>query len=254
MKAFDPYVFIHTGLIIRLLRHSKGFSIKAIIEEANRLKEDLNEAGFSVSTKGLLDLQEFIKKFRSESNKEREINPSEIYKLSEIMNVVEPMVFAESQTKRVYVLTERRFSLDCLLYHPEKMFKDSVFKKLPTLARFDLIEGFICILLARSTAAAFHILRATEAILRSYYFMKVKRGREKKPMWGNMLTGLRSKRKKDEKLLNRLEYMKDSYRNPTTHPEAVYNLEEAQDLLGLCIDVINSMAEELPEPTEESAP
>ncbi len=253
MKAFSPYAFIHTGLIIRLLRHSKGFAIKAIIEEANRLAENLNEAGFLVSIEGLDDLQKFSNKLKSDSNIERQINENEIYELSEIMNVVEKMVFAESQTKRVYVLTERRFSLDCLLNHPERMFKTGVFMKLPALARFDLVQGFICILLAMSTAAAFHILRATEGILRSYYFIKVKRGREKNPLWGNMLKELLAKKKPNEKLLNRLQYIKDTCRNPTSHPEAVYSLEEAQDLLGICIDVINSMSDELPEPTEKSA-
>jgi hypothetical protein len=253
MKAFSPYAFIHIGLIIRLLRHSKGFTIKAIIEEASRLAKNLNEAGFLVSIEGLDDLQGFINKLESDSNIERQIIESEIYELSEIMNVVEKMVFAESQTKKVYVLTERRFSLDCLLYHPERMFKKDVFKKLPKLARIDLVEGFICILLSMSTAAAFHILRATEGILRSYYIIKVKRGREKQPLWGNMLKGLQAKKKQNENLLNRLQYIKDTYRNPTSHPEAVYSLEEAQDLLGICIDVINSMADELPELTEKSA-
>jgi len=65
-------------------------------------------------------------------------------------------------------------------------------------------------------------------------------------MWGNMIIGLNKRRDRKVGLLKRLEYIKDSFRNPTSHPEATYNIEGAQDLLGLCIDVINSMGDELP--------
>jgi hypothetical protein len=66
-------------------------------------------------------------------------------------------------------------------------------------------------------------------------------------MWGNMVQHLKSKRDKDESLLQRLDYIRNTYRNPTSHPEARYNLEQAKDLLGLCIEVINSMGKILPE-------
>ena len=56
MKALTPTSFIHTGLIIRLLRQSEGFSIKDIIGEANKLKDNLKEAGYLVSSEGLFDL------------------------------------------------------------------------------------------------------------------------------------------------------------------------------------------------------
>lgn len=246
MEALRPYPFIHTGLIIRLLRHSQEFQIKDIIGESRKLNNNLTEAGFLVSAQGLDDLRNFVETLEKETDKTRLVIQSEVTELSKIMDVVEKMVYAESQTKLIFVLSEQRYSLDCLLYHPEKMFKDGVFVKLPLIARSDLTEGFLCLLLSRATAAAFHILRATEAILREYYFTKVKRGREKNPMWGNMIIGLNKRRDRKGSLLKRLEYIKDSFRNPTSHPEAIYNIEEAQDLLGLCIDVINSMGDELP--------
>jgi hypothetical protein len=104
------------------------------------------------------------------------------------------------------------------------MFKEGVFAELPSIARSDLTEGFLCLLFSRATAAAFHILRATEAVLREYYIKKVKRGREKNPMWGNMLIDLSKRRDRKEDLIKRLEYIKNSFRNPTSHPEATYDL------------------------------
>jgi hypothetical protein len=248
METLNPYLFIHTGLIIRLLWHSHTFTIQQIIEQISTLYDNLTKARFLVSVAGLEQLKTFVEKLDKETDKTRLLNPGEVANLSAIMKIVESIVYAESQTKFISVLSEQRYSLECLLYHPEKMFKDGFFTRLPTLARSDLTEGFICLLLSRATAAAFHILRATEAVLREYYFTKIKRGREKKPMWGNMLIGLSKKRIQKEKLIKRLEYIKDNFRNPTNHPEAIYNIEEAQDLLGLCIDVINAMADELPKP------
>ena len=61
-----------------------------------------------------------------------------------------------------------------------------------------------------------------------------------------MIHHLRARRKPDESLLQRLDYIRDTYRNPTSHPEARYTIEQAQDLLGLCIDVMNTMAKALP--------
>jgi hypothetical protein len=252
MKGLSPYEFIHTGLVIRLLRHSKGFALQLVIDQAKKLENNLTRAGFIVSAEGLRDLRDFSRKLEAETDKNRILTDDEVSDLSEIMAVVEKMVYAEAQTKRVFVLSEGRYSLDCLLYHPEKMFKDGVFGRLPLIAQHDLEEGFRCLLLSRSTAAAFHILRATEAILRKYYLSKILRGREKVLMWGNMTKGLSAKRGKNVKLLERLEYIKNSYRNPTSHPEAEYSLEEAQDLLGVCIDVINAMGQDFP--AEEEVP
>ncbi len=47
----------------------------------------------------------------------------------------------------------------------------------------------------------------------------------------------------DKHLINQLKHIKDSFRNPTQHPEKLYSVDEAQDLFGICIDVINKMAE-----------
>jgi hypothetical protein len=42
-------------------------------------------------------------------------------------------------------------------------------------------------------------------------------------------------------LLNNLDNIREHYRNPTQHPDKVYDINEVQDLFGLCIDAINRM-------------
>ncbi len=247
MQDLSPYLFIHIGLIVRLLRHAQEFNIDTIVKESRTLTAKLDKASFTVSSAGLHELEQFIDELEKEDTQKCKLTEQESQTLSKVMAVVEKMIFAEAQTKKIYVLTETRFSLNSLMNKPWQMFAKKTPSRLSRIAKYDIAEGFQCIVLSRPTAAAFHLLRATEATLQAYYSQIVKRKRIKKPMWNSMLVHLRKRRKPDESLLQRLDYMRDTYRNPTSHPEARYTIEEFQDLLGLCIDVINSMAKSLPE-------
>jgi hypothetical protein len=46
-------------------------------------------------------------------------------------------------------------------------------------------------------------------------------------------------------LLNHLDHIRSGFRNPTAHPEKIYDIDEAQDLLSICIEVTNRMFQEL---------
>jgi len=39
-----------------------------------------------------------------------------------------------------------------------------------------------------------------------------------------------------------LDLLREHFRNPTQHPERVYDLDGVQDLLGLCLNAIKQMA------------
>lgn len=43
-------------------------------------------------------------------------------------------------------------------------------------------------------------------------------------------------------LLDNLDNIRRSFRNPTQHPDKIYDIQEAQDLFHLCVDVVNRMA------------
>ncbi|MBI5022232.1 MAG: hypothetical protein HZB59_12415 [Ignavibacteriales bacterium] len=53
--------------------------------------------------------------------------------------------------------------------------------------------------------------------------------------------------KSQSSLLSNLDDIRITFRNPTQHPEKVYDIDEVQDLLGRCIDVVSRIARELPE-------
>jgi hypothetical protein len=46
-------------------------------------------------------------------------------------------------------------------------------------------------------------------------------------------------------LNNHLDNIRDSFRNPTQHPEIRYDIHEVQDLWSVCVDVINRMVRTL---------
>ncbi len=160
---------------------------------------------------------------------------------------VETVIFAESSIKRIYVLPNRRFNSEYLLNSPQSLLKAGAFDKLDEIAKQDISSACRCILFGEATAAAFHILRATESVLKSYYFHYKKQHRLAKPMWGPMVTELKAKTKNrpPETLLTSLDLIRSAYRNPTQHPEALYEIDSAQDLFGVCLDAIGKMASEL---------
>jgi hypothetical protein len=245
MISLTPYIFIHIGLDIRLLRQAKTITVKTLIIEADTLIKNLSNAEFAVSVEGARKLQKFLETFRSSPDQDRNLTDGEVTNLHEIVDPLEYMVFAESQTKKIYVVSETRFNLNSLMNAPEKMLGKDVFAKLSPIAKLDLSESFKCLVFSRATAGAFHILRGTEAVLKMYYLQNIKRGRERTPMWANMTRALAAKRHKKASLLQKLDFIRENYRNPTSHPEAVYTVERLQDLIGLCIDVINEIAVDL---------
>ena len=122
-----------------------------------------------------------------------------------------------------------------------------MFEKLEEIARTDISSACRCILFGEATAAAFHVLRATESVLTSYYYKHRKQKRLSNPMWANMVDQLRAKAKNKPPaaLIAALDNIRTAYRNPTQHPKATYQIDSAQDLFGVCLDAIGKMGEEL---------
>jgi len=71
----------------------------------------------------------------------------------------------------------------------------------------------------------------------------IKRDRVKSEMWGPIVQDLkkRNKTKANSTLNNHLDNIRLSFRNPTQHPDAIYDINEVQDLLSVCIDANNRM-------------
>jgi hypothetical protein len=242
------YEFILIGLRIRLLRNIDNTdTVEFANENINGLRTEITEVDFEVSSTSFdTFLKEPLKELEEKEDNEQ-IGSGLGSKLREAMRTVENTVFAEASIKKIYSVPQRRFNSKYLSEEPNKLLKEDVFSDLSDIAKFDFKSACRCILYGEATASAFHILRATEDTLKHYYFHYKKTKRLKKPMWGPMTTELKNKKtnKPDSTILSALDVVRISYRNPTQHPQATYDIESAQDLLGVCIDLINKMINDI---------
>jgi hypothetical protein len=235
------------GLCIRLLRNVNLKSkAEYVIIHIEKLVKELENASFIVSIAGANSVRSLLKELK-ELEADKEIGADISGRMSRQMDIFEKIVFAEAQTKKIYVISDRRFNSDYLLNGQDKLLKDGIFSKLSEVAKFDFVSSCRCLVFGESTASAFHILRASEDVLKNYYFLHKKRDRLKVPMWGPMTKELRAKKRNlpPAVILDSLDLVRNSYRNPTQHPEAMYDINSAQDLFGVCLDLINKMGAEL---------
>lgn len=250
MLVKSSYEPISLGLWIRTLNSATPASTKEWATEAFKKMHALllsNDLRVSLAYTNGDKYGDTIKSLNGLQSDNAPIGALIASKISERMQALEQVVFAESATKKIYILPDRRFNTEYLLNNPSKLLKDGAFEKLDEIAQHDINGACKCLLFGQSTAAAFHILRATESVLKSYYFHHRKKDRLKKPMWADMVSQLQAKKvgKPSLGLLKSLDNIRQTYRNPTQHPEAIYDIDRVQDLFGVCLDVIGQMADEL---------
>jgi hypothetical protein len=157
---------------------------------------------------------------------------------------------AETTNLVLYQVSGKRFDTRALLQDVPSLMRAGTYQQLPYIAVADLHEAATCIAFERPTAAAFHALRATEKVLRHYYSCVVVRNRMSEPwLWGRIVIELqrpRRARRPDPALVEHLDSIRLRFRNPTQHPEKIYDIEEAQNLFGQCVSVIESMVADTP--------
>ena len=174
--------------------------------------------------------------------KDHVLTDDEALGLTKIMDDVRRTLFAEAGGNVAFIVTDKRIDVNKLLRNVPALFAPGVADSLPDIAQHDMTEAGRCIAFELPTAAAFHILRATEDALRHFYCCVVRQKRVKPLLWGRMVTSLRERKKQPPAaLLDNLDNIRRSFRNPTQHPEKIYDIQEVQDLFSLCADVVNRM-------------
>lgn len=256
MKKTRILHYFAFGYNYNLLRFTQpGFSVRddsdSLISRIDEFFEELNTLDLPVTRTAATDLRT-LRKSLEKKYKDGLIDDELAGKVTEAINKLDTTLDAELSLRTAFVITPKRIDVTKLTSNVSSLFAPKVFEKLPRVAQYDLSEAGLCIAFQRSTAAGFHLMRATEAVLREFYCHHVKRNRVDL-MWGPIIQGLSNKQKfkNDENykiLFNNLSNIRQSFRNPTQHPEKIYDIEEVQDLWGLCVDVINRMAKDLPEP------
>jgi hypothetical protein len=215
----------------------------ATLENVTSFLEHLDELGLTVTSRAAHRLKPI--KEEIEKSSDTYLSQELATRLREVMTTLRPTLEAEARGMIAYIISERRFRIDHLIKGHRHLFAKAVYEGLPEFAQKDFTEAAKCLAFERPTAAAFHMLRATEATMRYYYCEKVKRKRSNL-MWGAMIQSMRSMPRRFPKvLLNQLDHIRDGFRNPTAHPDKIFDIDEAQDLLSICIDVANRMVQDL---------
>jgi len=257
MKRVRLSKFIKIGQIVRYLFDARvGWAVHGsgnILTNIGALLQNFDDLNLKVSSQaalGLIGLQEELSRRPPEAT----ISQSDRTRLHKAMELLRHTLTAEATTLDAYVLREKRFDVKRLVRGPDFFFAPETFNKLPPIAQFDVREAGKCIAFELPTAGAFHLLRATEDALRSFYRTFIKRGEIEKSTWGQLVQKLKDKKKKpkpDETLLNHLDHIRKNFRNPTDHPQKTYDIDGVQDLFSLVVDVLNRMATALPEPGDD---
>ncbi len=250
-RPLQPYRSF--GASVQLLQELKGGQFihgdDGVLKNLEGLLSLLGDLNLQVTRRAAEKLTATVEMLRRTSM-DAIMSKSQAQSVAVAVKALRPTLEAELGGVMVYEITPKRFESRKLVENVSCLLAPGVFERLSWIARHDLDEAGKCIAFGRATAAAFHLLRATEAVLRDFYCHHVKRKRCTL-LWGPMVTALGNRRlfqKNDEykTLLNNLNNIRASFRNPTQHPEKVYNIEEAQDLWGLSAEAITRMARDLP--------
>jgi len=250
-KSIRAYFSIGTSMRflqdVRAEYKYKIFPHAGILYNIDRCLNAFDELGLEVTKIAADELKTFRRKLIKIKDRKALLSDKQSAELKQICDKLRPTLQAELETIEAFVVTPKRFDTDKLLDDVGSLMTPGVFSALPQITQYDLMEAGKCIAFERPTAAAFHLLRATEAELRHFYCTLVRTKRVSPLLWGEITRDLR-KRKKTKQyitLYNNLDNIRNSYRNPTQHPDAIYDIHEAQDLLPLCFEAISRMVKTL---------
>lgn len=246
MQKKTIHEYYKFGTAARYLQDAKpGFPVHSdagIIFNLSLFLEYLDRLDLAVTKRLSAPLQKLFVDLKATPNPSG-LEAEHATKLRKEITSIRKTLGAELKGIHAFIVTPKILDTSRLLEDVPNLFSPSVFSNLPELARFDFTEAGRCIAFELPTAAAFHLLRATEMELRHFYNSLIKQKRIKSTMWGPIVSDLRSRPKAAQHLvlLNHLDHIRNSFRNPTQHPEKIYDIHEAQDLWSLCIDATNRM-------------
>src|ERR1017187_10324303 len=177
--------------------------------------------------------------------------PIPFWQLSEVREAAkefETVLRTECQAMDTYFVSKKgTYSTQDLVANAHYHVLEPTRSRLPDLTKSDFDQAGKCIAFDVPTAAAFHLLRGTEAVIRDYYELVVPGAKQADPKMRNWGTYLRLLRNHDAnaEILALLTLLKNVYRNPVIHPEETYTDERVQVLLGLCISAVVLMEAEI---------
>ena len=143
-----------------------------------------------------------------------------------------------------YVSTKGIYSTDDLISHADLQVPESLRPLVDEKAVEDIQQAGKCLAYEVSTASAFHMWRAVETVMCTYYKHLTGHSFEENGVqrnWGSYIKALND-RGADTRITIFLDHIRSEYRNPQNHPSETVDLEEAFTLFGVATSAITQMA------------
>lgn len=192
--------------------------------------------------------EDMIAKLPAEGQDEPNIAQWTVYEIREAAKEFETVLRNECHVMDTYFISKKGvYSTLDLIEHAHYQIPEPTRSRLPNVTKLDFDQAGKCIALDVPTAAAFHLLRGTEAVVREYYLRIVPGPKQASPKmrnWGTYIRLLKNHNGK-ETITSLLMHMKDVYRNPVFHPEETYTDERVLVLFGVCISAVVLIESEL---------
>ncbi|MCX6895890.1 MAG: hypothetical protein NTZ16_10410 [Verrucomicrobia bacterium] len=223
-----------------------GKKVSEVLADLKEYIKNITALELQVTVQVIEPLNEIVKSL--EKLKGEDVIPADrATRIEGVIEGADKTLDAELQLKTVLSVTPKRFNIDMLLASPKKLLAQNSWDVLSENAKMDFSQATRCIAMSLSTAAAFHLMRCVEEMVKMLYLDFIKQKRMTNPMWASMIDKLRNKNqpKPSSELLDQLDMIRANFRNPTQHPQKYYDIDEAQDLLNSSIVAINGICREI---------
>lgn len=242
-KPISDYIWL--GLKWRYLQDAQvGWNIHGdtfVLSNLDILLAELERFNLPVTYRAASDLRS-LRAELVELPKDTILSAQHASSLQSTLRDLQKVLHAECAGNIAYIVTDKRLNTQKLINSPDQLFAPGVYDALPEIAKLDFKEAGLCIAFERPTAAAFHLLRGTEDVLRTLYRSLIKRNRISPLLWAGMVDAIKRRRTSPPpELVGVLDHLRRAFRNPTQHPDKVYDIQEVQDLYSLCIDATTRM-------------
>lgn len=232
-EAFLP-LYIAKGALETLLTRSV-FQLRTSIQSGQNLLSVINEALDSIDTTQV-------------ESYDQPLDSMIVYKVKSAVDAFEAILGAELALIPLYVVTPKGgYDLALLTESGLRFFPDELVYKVPR-AVADIEEAAKCLAFERFTAAGFHLHRANESVLRSYWDV-VTEGADH-PEQRNMgvyINEMDNRSVGNENVKSALKDLKNFHRNPLIHPDhSIKNADKAIALMNAVHNTITHMLDEIP--------
>jgi len=178
---------------------------------------------------------------------EGEVSPFHVWNVKEASREFKTIFLAELATLPAFFVTSKRpLDRESLISAGESLMPEELLRKVPEAIR-DAQEAALCLAFDRATAAAFHLFRTLEAVVRAYHRTVCQGSAPPKQRNLGVYIRVLKDAGANPKVIAALTQLKDLHRNPISHPEALITPDEAIGIYGVVRSAVAAMLAELPE-------